>query len=204
MTITRQGPGRPRDREIDDAVLRAARELLAETGYDGVTMDETAVRAGTSKAAIYRRYRSKAELLFAAAVHPPGPSAPADTGTLHGDLLALAGRIRDDLASPGAREVAAHLIAEIGRAPDVADRLRERFVAFEREQIRDVLARAASRGELEPELDPDADRIAAHALLGGALFFTTMVIGDDLDDGVLAGVVAVLIRGLAAPTTPPG
>ena len=80
MTTTGQGLGRPRDVGIDAAIAAAARELLAEVGYAKVTMDATAARAATSKAAIYRRFKSKAELLFAAAVHGADTQVPADIG----------------------------------------------------------------------------------------------------------------------------
>ncbi|HEX2286998.1 MAG TPA: TetR/AcrR family transcriptional regulator [Mycobacterium sp.] len=197
MTITGQGVGRPRDNEIDAAVLVAARELLAEIGYAQVTMDATAARAGTSKAAIYRRFKSKAELLFAAAVHGSEMASPVDTGSLRGDLLALGRQIRADMSTPAAREVAPQVIAEISRSPEVSQRLRSVFVAGERDQIDEILTRAVHRGEL-PQM-PDVGTV--HRLLGGALFFTIMVIDEEIDDAELGRVVDVLTDGLrAAPS----
>ena len=192
MVASGQGVGRPRNESIDAAVLVAARELLAEVGYDQVTMDATAVRAGTSKAAIYRRYRSKAELLFAAGVHGAGAEPPADTGSLRGDLLALGKRIRADMSAPAARQVAPHVIAEISRSPEVSERLRGVFVATEREEIEVVLARAVRRGELAA-MPPVA---TVHRMLGGALFFTVMVIDEAIGDDELTRVIDVLVRGL--------
>ncbi|MGV0743825.1 TetR/AcrR family transcriptional regulator [Mycolicibacterium sp. XJ870] len=192
MTASSQGIGRPRDAEIDGAILVAARELLAEVGYARVTMDATAARARTSKAAIYRRFKSKAELLFAAAVHGAEPQLPADTRSLRGDLLALATRIRSDMSTSAAREVAPQVIAEIGRSPELSQRLRDVFVASEREEIEGILARAVRRGELAEM--PNVSTV--HRLLGGALFFTIMVIDEDIDDAELARVVDMLTAGL--------
>ncbi|WP_102143625.1 TetR/AcrR family transcriptional regulator [Mycobacterium hubeiense] len=194
MPVPGQGVGRPRNSAIDAAILVAARELLAEVGYSQVTMDATAARAGTSKAAIYRRFTSKAELLFAAGVHGADPQPPADTGSLRGDLLALANRIRTDMSAPAAREVAPHVIAEISQSPELSERLRSVFVATEREEIDAILTRAVDRGELST-MPPVA---TVHRMLGGALFFTIMVIDEDLDDAELGRVVDVLAAGLSA------
>ncbi|GAA4421853.1 TetR/AcrR family transcriptional regulator [Georgenia halophila] len=197
MVTTRQRLGRPRDTEIDASLLSAARELLGEVGYARVTMDATAARAGTSKAAIYRRFRSKAEMMFAAAVHSTDTEPPADTGSLRGDLLALGRRIRADMSAPTAREVAPQIIAEIGRSPEVSQRLREVFVAHERGEVETILDRAVARGEL---LRPPDVR-TTHRLLGGALFFTIFVTDEPLDDVDLARVIDVVVAGIAASTT---
>jgi AcrR family transcriptional regulator len=194
MTTAGQGLGRPRDVGIDAAIFVATRELLAEVGYAQVTMDATAARAGTSKAAIYRRFKSKAELLFAAAVHGADIQVPADTGSLRGDLLALGRRIRSDMSSPAAREVAPHVIAEISRSPEVSQRLRSVFVASERDEIEAILGRAVRRGEL-----PRMPNVATvHHLLGGALFFTIFVVDEAIDDAALTDVVDVMAAGLTA------
>jgi AcrR family transcriptional regulator len=194
VTTTGQGLGRPRDLGIDAAILLAARELLAEVGYAQVTMDATAARAGTSKAAIYRRFKAKAELLFAAAVHSSDIRVPADTGSLRGDLLALGRRIRSDMSSPAAREVAPHVIAEINRSPEVSARLRSMFVASELAEIEAILTRAMRRKELLRM--PNVDTV--HRLLGGALFFSTFVVDETINDAALAGLVDVLTAGLTA------
>jgi AcrR family transcriptional regulator len=194
VATTGQGIGRPRDIEIDGAILIAARELLAEVGYAQVTMDATAARAGTSKAAIYRRYKSKAELLFAAAVHGSDVQVPADTGSLRGDLFALGQRIRSDMSSPAAREVAPHVIADVSRSPEVSQRLRSVFVATELHEIEAILARAVRRGELARM----SNVATVHRLLGGALFFSIFVVDEAIDDPALTGLVDVITAGLAA------
>jgi AcrR family transcriptional regulator len=194
MATAGQGLGRPRDIGIDAAILVAAQELLAEVGYAQVTMDATAARAGTSKAAIYRRFKAKAELLFAATVHGSDIRVPADTGSLRGDLLALGRRLRSDMSSPAAREVAPHVIAEINRSPEVSARLRSMFVASELAEIEAILARAVRRGELRRL--PKTDTV--HRLLGGALFFSIFVVDETIDDTALTELVALITAGLTA------
>ena len=87
-------------------------------------MDATAARAGASKAAIYRRFSSKAELLFAAMLHAADIEPPDNTGTLYGDLVALTTEIRTQLSSPETSAVASNIIAEINRWPEVTRGLR--------------------------------------------------------------------------------
>ena len=62
-------PGRPRSAEADEAILRAALELLVDDGYRALTMEGVRERSGVGKATLYRRYGSKEELVRAAIVH---------------------------------------------------------------------------------------------------------------------------------------
>lgn len=189
-------PGRPRNSQIDQAVLEAARELLAESGYGGVTMDATAARAGVGKAAIYRRFGSKAELLFAAAVHGVDIEPPADSGSLRGDLRAMADVIQERLGSPAARQVTPALLAELSRDPALAERLQNTFVASEREDLATIMERAQQRGELSRPVDP----ALAHLLLGGPLFVALFVFPGPLDEDRLDEIAAVIAAGLIART----
>ncbi|WP_438352382.1 TetR/AcrR family transcriptional regulator [Microbacterium sp. CJ88] len=84
------GVGRPRDPLVDASILRAALDLLVERGYAGMTMEGVARAAGTGKAAVYRRYASKSDLVVAAVRSLHGPIDAPDTGSLRGDLLACA------------------------------------------------------------------------------------------------------------------
>jgi AcrR family transcriptional regulator len=66
MEQSERGRGRPRDRAIDDAALRAARELLVEVGWDRLSMVAIAERANVGRPALYRRWPSKTHLVFEA------------------------------------------------------------------------------------------------------------------------------------------
>ncbi|MEU1128937.1 TetR/AcrR family transcriptional regulator [Streptomyces sp. NPDC005900] len=186
--------GRPRDSQIDQAVLLAARELLTETGYTRVTMDATAARAGVGKAAIYRRFGSKAELLFAAAVHGMDIEPPPDSGSLRDDLRAMARVIHERLSSPAAREVIPALLAEMSRDAELAARLRNTFVARERRDLAAIIERAMQRGELHRASDP----ALAHMLLGGPLFLALLVLPSPMNGAQLDVVASVVAAGLIA------
>lgn len=85
--------GRKRDHSRDALILDAALEVLAEAGYEGMTVDMVAVRAKAGKATVYRRWPSKAELILAAVARMKRRQADLDrlpdTGTLRGDLVAM-------------------------------------------------------------------------------------------------------------------
>src|ERR1700712_1282335 len=85
--------GRKRDHSRDAEILQAALDVLAETGYDGMTIDMVAARAQAGKATLYRRWPSKAELVLDAVAcmkqSDLHPDELPDTGTLRGDLLSM-------------------------------------------------------------------------------------------------------------------
>ncbi|WP_406273535.1 TetR/AcrR family transcriptional regulator [Streptomyces sp. NBC_00191] len=193
--------GRPRDSQIDSTVLRAARELLAEVGYTRVTMDSIAARAAVGKAAIYRRFGSKAELLFAAAVHGMDIEPPPDTGSLREDIAAMARLIRDRLSAPAARVVTPALMVEMSRDSTLVSRFQSTFIAQERRDLAAILGRAEARGELPGPMDPTL----AHLLLGGPLFLALFAFHLPVDDTLLDDLASVVAAGLTAhagDTTP--
>jgi AcrR family transcriptional regulator len=147
--------GRPREARIDAAVGEAVHELLAREGYAGTTIERVAANAGVGRGAVYRRWRSKAEMVFAAVIHSADLPAPVDSGTLEGDLVALAERIADLTGTDHARAALAGLVAEMAGDPELARALEERMFAAERRYLALILERARARKELgraEPEL----------------------------------------------------
>jgi AcrR family transcriptional regulator len=134
--------GRPRDPALDRGILDATADVVARRGLSGTTIEEVARRAGTGKAAVYRRWPSKTELVIAAARALQAEVAIPDTGSLRGDLLAcsrhytsgderatmmLANILREASGETSLREAA---FEAIGRPP--ADALRtviERWIA---------------------------------------------------------------------------
>ena len=79
--------GRPRDPRLDEAVVAATLQLLAEEGYAQLTVERIAARAGVGKASLYRRWPDKVSIVLeAVSRNPERPSAP-DTGSLRGDAL---------------------------------------------------------------------------------------------------------------------
>jgi AcrR family transcriptional regulator len=148
--------GRKRDHTRDPEILEAAIEVLAETGYDGMTMDLVATRAKAGKATVYRRWSSKAELVLEAVScmksgdidydHLP------DTGTLRGDLLAM---IKPHSIEDAKRklEVMAGVISMLSRAPELADAANAALVEPRAKANRILFQRAIDRGEISADCD---------------------------------------------------
>jgi AcrR family transcriptional regulator len=100
-TSPRRGRGRPADPDIEQRVLAAAIQVYAEAGWAGFTFDALAVRSSVGKAAIYRRWASKLDILRdawrAASV---GFVEVPDTGDLRGDLVFVAKTLAERLDEP--------------------------------------------------------------------------------------------------------
>ena len=106
-------PGRPRSEKAHQAILESTLTVLGESGIAGLSIEAVAARAGVGKATIYRRWESKEELILAAlAIMSPAGPVP-DTGSLEGDLTALAqGTGRARLADTVLPRVAPRALAE--------------------------------------------------------------------------------------------
>lgn len=145
----RRGPRR-RGRALEEAIYRSALEELAEHGFDGLSIERIAHRAGTGKSAIYRRWGTKLELVvatIAAAFPAPGPAAT--TGDLRDDLLAFHRRMAEALVGP----LGAALRANIGQHrqhPELAAALQEQVLAPRHRILGELLAAGAERGDVRP------------------------------------------------------
>lgn len=148
--------GRKRDASRDDAILDAAVSILAETGYDGMTMDMVAVRAKAGKATVYRRWASKEAMVIDAITRMKRDQVDLanlpDTGSLRGDLLAL---FRPQPVEETERKLRAMagVAAMLSQHPALADVGHEALVAPWVDANRALIQRALDRGEIRPEAD---------------------------------------------------
>jgi AcrR family transcriptional regulator len=140
--------GRPRDATRDRVLLDATVAVLTERGYGGLTTAAVASRAGVSTATLYRRWRSKEDLVAAAALACGQELVEAvDTGTLEGDLRAV---LRDKaafLTGPGGRLLRA-LLGEAAHNETLAQVLTTAFTLPLHARVTDVARRAVERGEI--------------------------------------------------------
>ncbi|WP_116202924.1 TetR/AcrR family transcriptional regulator [Amycolatopsis circi] len=188
--MTHNRRGRPREQGIDVAVQAAVNELLEEVGYQRCTVDAIAARAGVGKAALYRRWKSKAELVFAAVVHDDDLTAP-DTGTLRGDVAGVLADIQSALDGPQVRNALPGLLADLRTEDAPTARLGELFLVRERAYLVEVLDRAIARGELarRPEIP------AVHAMLLGSVFAWLHLLREAVPPGGLAEALAPGLYG---------
>jgi AcrR family transcriptional regulator len=160
--------GRPRDPRIEEVVLLATVELLIETGYQGTTIEAIARRSGVSRPAIYRRWRSKAEVISDALFSRVEPVPARDSGDLRADLRAWVQAVLARFSRPEVAAAFPGLIADLREAdPTVARGVREELVAPRRASFARTLAAAARRGDLRPGVDPD---VVFELMVGSVVF----------------------------------
>jgi len=195
MTPT-DAASRPRvegDREVE--ILEATLEVLADVGYDRLTMDAVATRAKASKATLYRRWSTKATLVIdALLVQKATPEAP-DTGSLRGDLLQAFcgfGGLLDD----GAVTTLSSVLTAITRDPEFAHEFRSRVIGPKIAVTRTIFERAVARGEARPDLDVALFGPA----LAGILLHRAYLLGEAPTSESIARVIDQIIIPAATAT----
>ena len=128
-------------------MLAVTLELLQEHGYDRLTLDAVATTARASKATLYRRWPTKAELVLAAFVEGTRQVAvDPDTGSLRDDLLRLGEQVRAHVSTHAATIRA--VLVETSRSAELDAMMQEQFLDQRKALILRVLARAVDRGEI--------------------------------------------------------
>ncbi|HWH26200.1 MAG TPA: TetR/AcrR family transcriptional regulator [Pseudolysinimonas sp.] len=186
--------GRKRDHTRDAEILEATLDVLAETGYDGMTIEMVAARARAGKATVYRRWPSKPELVLDAVAGMKATAvdldALPDTGTLRGDLLAL-------IKAPTLREsehklkIMTGIISMIARNPEFAAATRAVLVEPRVSANRILFRRALDRGEISP--DADIDRLC---MVGPAMVAFRVLV---LQQPVTREFMLSIIDGIVLP-----
>lgn len=177
-------PWSPRECEL----LAVTLELLQEHGYDRLSVDAVATTARASKATLYKRWPTKAELVLAAFVEGTRHvGVDPDTGTLRGDLLKLGETIRAHVGTHAGTIRA--VLVEVSRSSDLAATMQEQFLDQRKALMSHVLARAVDRGEISSTAVTED----LWDVLPGYLIFRTLLNGrapsrrtvTDLVDNVL-------------------
>ena len=155
MTARPRGRGgRYLDSSRDVALREAALVLLAEVGYDRLTMDAVAARARAGKTTIYRRWQGKAELVVDALNSLKGVPDIPDTGSLRQDLRALAESMTSAEGQFGA-QMTIGMVNAIAHDAGLRQVFAEKFIAPRMAGFRTVFERAVARGEMPVGHDLD-------------------------------------------------
>jgi AcrR family transcriptional regulator len=194
-----KGPGRPRSERAHQAILQATIELLLEQGFAEMSVEGVATRAGVGKATIYRRWPSKADLVAEAIASLSHKALdPVDTGSVRGDLIALAEQTFRTQEAGEVTQLMIKLMGERARHPELQDAFMRRVVQPRRRVIAEVLERGIARGELRPDIDVDV----LIDLLTGFAFYRSMRAGKlhpMVDRDALERAIDMLFEGVAAP-----
>ncbi|MFE3882937.1 TetR/AcrR family transcriptional regulator [Streptomyces lydicus] len=184
---TRRGGGPRKAQEIFDATL----DLLAEKGYEGLTIEGVAQRSGVNKTTLYRWWPSKGALLGAALVGARQLElTPPDTGSLEGDLEALLGTMTTLLTARPASDIAVAALGAVTHSPELASHVKDFFAGrIAREQV--VFDRAVARGEIAADTDP----MLLMDLLAGAAWVRIVLRRLPLEQDFVARTVRTVLNG---------
>ena len=196
--------GRKRDHTRDADILEAAIDVLAETGYDGMTIDMVAARAKAGKATLYRRWPSKAELVIDAVAclkqTDLDPAKIPDTGTLRGDLV---GMIKTPSLQDGERKlrVMAGLASMISRSPELAEAARLAIVEPRLAINRALMQRARDRGEISADADIELAAMISPAMVS---YRVLMLRTPTTREFIISLIDGVILPALGIRATPAG
>jgi AcrR family transcriptional regulator len=186
--------GRPRDPSRDGVIRAAILRLLADVGYGALTMDAVAAEAGVGKATIYRRWRTKEDLVVDTISDLNQELAsPPDTGSLEGDLRVLTDQMRAVITGPtGAATLS--LLSTIPHQPALAQAFQAGPLEIWHKVFAEVWGRAEQRGEVGPGMAGSILAEATTALMVQRWLMTGQPVDQAFTDEMLDTVVFPLLR----------
>ena len=187
-------PLRRRGPALEHAIFDAVLDQLQTVGYVGLTMEGVAAGAHTGKAALYRRWPRKEDLVVDALEHAlPSPTDLPDHGDAREDLLDLLRRLAAMLNSPTGCALQC-LMAEIDRDHPFARLLHQRVKEPRKQMFLHLLRRAADRGEVRPEAASPLVAEVGPALVMQRFLAEGPPVPDDYVVSVVDDVVLPLLR----------
>jgi AcrR family transcriptional regulator len=198
----KEARGRPRNAAVDEAVLSAARQLLAEKGHAGFSMEAVAARAGVAKTSVYRRWPTKGDLFVDLYME----GMPAEPLKASGEQVSEAFRTYlyqtvKRLQNEEWRSILRSLVAEAQSNPKTAEALRERIIEVRRDAGRRLLAVGKQRKQVRTDLDEELFL----DFLFGAVWYRILLGGGSVDRAFADRALDLAMR-LAEPaktaTTP--
>jgi AcrR family transcriptional regulator len=179
----------------ETAILDATRELLAESGVQGLTMEGVAARAGVAKTTIYRRWRSKDELALAVVIDMvQNVVATPDFGDTRRELISFVNASVKILGSTLMGRVMQGLVSDLATDPELARGFRERVVSMRVAEVKRLIERGIARGDIRP----DADIELAHELLFGPVYYRLLLSGAPLDRKLAERIVDAVLPAFRA------
>jgi AcrR family transcriptional regulator len=179
---------------LESAIYAAVLEQLSTVGFSAMTMEGVAACARTGKAALYRRWQSKEDLVADTLdnVLPPS-SAPPDTGSVRTDIAEVFRRMAETMASPAGCAMQT-LFGELDAKHDFIELLKARVLAPRKAMMLEVLKRGVERGDVRPGALKPVIAEAGPALLVHRLLTNGPPLDKAYIDAVLEEVVLPLIR----------
>ena len=175
-------------------MLQAAGDLLMEVGYDAMSYDDVARRAGVHRTTVYRRWPTKPELVAdAVGLHTDQHVPIPDTGSFATDLMVLVKSVTANIGSEGGARRSRSIVAAAATSEQLAEAVHV-FMTDRIERSEPIVERAVARGELPEGIDP---RVAIEPAVG-AVWFRLLLTGEPIDDEFVEQVAALVASGAGA------
>lgn len=196
--MTGKPRGRPRSTRAHQAILESTRDLLTATGYEQMTVDAIAARAGVGKQTVYRWWSSKAALVADAVLSghiAVATDPPADSGNVATDLRDWLREQVRRFGDPATASLVRGLAAAAADSDTDAARLYEQLTGPNRQHLVRRLAAGVRQGQLRGDADLEA---AADALVG-ALLYRALARTSPMAQHGADGLFDIVFTGMAAP-----
>ncbi|MFJ6216288.1 TetR/AcrR family transcriptional regulator [Streptomyces sp. NPDC092296] len=194
-------PARRRGKALERAIFEATLDQLTSGGFARLTMEGVAGAAQTGKAALYRRWASKQELVLDALASslPPATDIP-DLGSARAELRKLAERMCTSVQSPAGAAMRV-LMGELDhdRARVFASFVQDRVVEPAKREMLEILRRGVARGDVRPDA---ADPLIAD-VVPALLLYRSKVCGGELPEGFAERLVDQVLLPMVAPRPGP-
>ena len=184
--------GRPRSARADAAILAATRELLAEQGWDRLSLGEVAARAGVAKSTLYRRWPGKAGLVVDAMAEVFDTLQPVDAGSVRADAAAVITDLVALLTRPETQAAFLALAAESARDPGLRAVVREKIIDRQRHLVLAGAARARARTGSPQIHDPGL----VFDVITGTIVHRLLIAGEPVDEDYLGRFLDFLLAAL--------
>ena len=188
--------GRPRSPEAHQAILASTLALLGDLGFERMSIEAIAAHAGVGKTTIYRRWKTKEDLVADALSSVKASPIDPDTGDLRGDVTALAEQFAATVHNPLGRHVIALIIDTLANNQALAERYWERFGALKNDTLRAVIRRAQERGQIRADANVD---IILDLLSGYVLYQILIKPPSQAFQGSIDQMFDLVFEGIAAP-----
>lgn len=187
-------PGRPRSAESHQAILQATLDLLAEVGFDAMSMDAIAARAGVGKTTIYRRYSSKEELVADAIESLREEIVIPDAGSLWGDLDLIIESAAKTTLTPLGRQLLALILSTVSSSPKFAGVYWTKYLLPRRQAFRVIIERAKARNEIQADTDSN---LVFDVLSGTMLYAQLFPPTTETFEEYMRRALALFVRGIS-------
>lgn len=186
-------PGRPRDQALDRALLDAAARLIVKHGYGALTLQAVADEASTTRPALYRRFRDRADLIVCLLADRYGVEAGPFSGGLEAELRASLHQQAEMFNDMVLTKAIPGLVDDLSRLPGLTEDFLERFLRPRRASTIAILQRAVANGEIEPGFDSEW---ICDLMTGPSLTRAVLPGLGPIDDVLVEQTLAITLRAL--------